>query len=152
MKYLMISLVGVCLLLTSVPAMADQAADEAAIRKLIEQDNEAFNKHDAKAMAVACAKNYESWNGKRKGPAAFEKMMAEYFANQKDVQAKELEVIGIIFLTPDVAIYKSRKQYTNRLDADGKPLPTGKILAASVFVKENGKWLWAADFDRTIEE
>ncbi len=36
MKYLMILTIGICLLLTSAPAMADQAEDEAAIRKLIE--------------------------------------------------------------------------------------------------------------------
>ncbi len=35
MKYLIILTIGVCLLFASVPAMADQAADEAAIRKLM---------------------------------------------------------------------------------------------------------------------
>ena len=37
MKYLMILSVGVCLLIGTVPAMADQAGDEAAIKKVIEQ-------------------------------------------------------------------------------------------------------------------
>ncbi len=36
MKYLMILTVGLCSLLTSTPALADQAADEAAIRKAVE--------------------------------------------------------------------------------------------------------------------
>ncbi len=37
MKHLLILIVGICLLI-SVPVMADQAADEAAIRKMQEAD------------------------------------------------------------------------------------------------------------------
>ncbi len=52
MKYLMILLVGVCLLIGTVPAVADQAADEAAIRELNKQIYAAVNKHDAKAYRL----------------------------------------------------------------------------------------------------
>ena len=152
MKTLLILTIGFCLLLTSVPAMADQAADEAAMRKLREQDDAAFNKHDAKAMANHNTENYVSWDGIGEGRQAFEKRMVEFFESQKDVQGKELELIDITFLTPNVAIYMARSEQSNLLDADGKPLPPNKTLVAIVFVKKNGKWLFAADFDKEIEE
>ncbi len=45
MKYLMILTIGVCLLIGTVPVMADQAADEAAVRKVMEQVYTTANKH-----------------------------------------------------------------------------------------------------------
>ena len=146
MKYLMIITVGICLLI-SVPAMADQAADEAAIREVVKQANAAFNNHDAKAMAAFDVENIESWDGKRKG----RKQLSEWFASMKG-QYKQLDEIGITFVTPDVAIFKEYGENTDRLDADGKPLPPQKALEAWVLVKKNGKWLGAAIFTRPAEE
>lgn len=37
MKRSMILFVGICVLFSSIPAMADQAADEAAVRKVVER-------------------------------------------------------------------------------------------------------------------
>ena len=48
MKYLMILTVGVCLLIGTVPAMADEAADEAAIRKVVRQITQAFNNKETR--------------------------------------------------------------------------------------------------------
>ena len=49
MKYLMILTVGVCLLFATVPAVADQAADEAAVREANEQRIAVWNAKDVKA-------------------------------------------------------------------------------------------------------
>jgi uncharacterized protein (TIGR02246 family) len=152
MKYLMILAVGVCLLFSSVPAMADQAEDEAAIRKVVEQIYAAMNKHDAKAYAAVCAEDFETWEGDIKGRAAMEEVMSGVFANAKDIQFKLLDEIGIVFVTPDVAIYKHNDEITGSLDDDGDPLPPNKRLSARVFVKKNGRWLFASHFFRTIEE
>ena len=146
MKYLMILTVGVCLL-TSVPAMADQAADEAAIREVVKQCNAAYNKKDAKAMASFLVKNFENWPGTSKG----RKQVSEYLASQKG-QYKQLDEIGIIFVTPDVAIFKEHGENTGGLDADGKPLLPQKVLESWVLVKKDGKWLGAAVFNRPTEE
>ncbi len=147
MKYLFILTIGFCLLFTSVPAMADQAEDEAAIRKVVEQVNAAYNKKDAKAMASCITENFENWSGTRKG----RKQSSEYWASDKG-QYKQLDEIGIIFVTPDVAIFKEHGENTGGLDADGKPLPPQKVLEAWVLVKKNGNWLGAAIFTRPIEE
>lgn len=152
MKHLLILTIGICSLLTSVPAMADQAADEAAIREVAKQIDATWNAHDAKACAAFNDEKYENWDGTVKGPTADEKMMADLFQAQKDVQRKMLEEIGIVFVTPDVAIYKLRMEVTNWIGQDGKPQPPAKYLRALILVKRNGKWLFAAPFNRPIEE
>jgi uncharacterized protein (TIGR02246 family) len=152
MRLFMVFALGVCLLFSSVPATADQAEDEAAIRKVVEHIYAALQKHDAKAYTALCSENFETWEGEARGRAAIEKHLSDVFTNAKDIQYKLLEEIGIVFVAPDVAIYKERHEITGSLDADGKPVPPGKRLTARVFVKKNGKWLFSANFARPIEE
>jgi ketosteroid isomerase-like protein len=132
--------------------MADKAEDEAAIRKAVEQLFAAMHKHDAKAYGALCAENFETWEGDVKGRAAMEKLMSDTFATAKDIQFELLDEIGIVFAAPDVAIYKHTDKITGALDDDEEPLPPFKRLSARVFVKQNGNWLFATHFYRTIEE
>ena len=123
MKYLITLTIGVCLLFCSVPAMAVQAEDEAAIRKVWEQNQAAFNNHDAKGMAALWETSLvESWDGSAKGAARVE-YYADLFKRQPSIQSERLEEIGIIFVTPDVAVYKALMDNTGLVDEDGKPLP-----------------------------
>jgi hypothetical protein len=63
-------------------------------------------------MAALLTKDYENWAGTQKGSAANEKSNTEFFEGRgKNIQLKD-EEIGIIFLTPKVAIYKSRDETT----------------------------------------
>ncbi len=152
MKYLITLTIGVCLLLSSVPAMAVQAEDEAAVRKVVDQLIAAFNNHDAKGMGAHGDLSVgESWDGSGKWTAENEGM-ADLFRRQPSIKNKLLEEIGIIFFTPDVAVYKALMDNTGMVDEDGKPLPQLKWLGAWVMVKRNGKWLNAAFFSRPIEE
>ncbi len=152
MKYLITLTIGVCLLFSSVPAMAVQAEDEAAIRKVWEQMSVAYNNHDAKGIAALSEISLgESWDGTDKWTAAADNMV-DLWKRQPSIKSHILEEIGIIFFTPDVAVYKALMDNTGMVDEDGKPLPQVKWLAASVMVKRNGKWLSAAFFTRPIEE
>ena len=152
MKYLLILTIGVCLLIGTVPVMADQAADEAAIRAATKQMFAAGNKHDAKALVSLCTEDFEGWTGETKGRAAWEEYMSGSFARQKDIQYELVDEIGIVFVAPNVAIYKFRDRTTGRQDADGKPLPPRLRLRADVYVKKDGKWMAATFFARPIEE
>ncbi|TFB11474.1 hypothetical protein E3V55_03660 [Candidatus Marinimicrobia bacterium MT.SAG.3] len=151
MKYLITLTIGVCLLFPAVPAMADLGEDEAAVRKAWEQSQAAFNNHDAKMMAALSDQSNESWDGNRKWTAGADHM-ADLFKRQPSIKSKRLEEIGIIFFTPDVAVYKALMDNTGLVDEDGNPLPQVKWLGAWVMVKKNGKWLSAAFFTRLIEE
>ena len=153
MKYLTALTIGVCLLFYSMPAMAAQAEeDEAAIRKVVEQVTAAFNNHDGKGMgALSEISLGENWDGSYKWTAESDNMV-DLWKQQPSIQNHILEEIGIIFFTPDVAVYKALMDNTGRVDEDGKPLPQVKWLAAVVMVKRNGQWLQAAFFTRPIEE
>lgn len=111
-----------------------------------------MKEHDAKAYAALCAENFETWEGDVKGPAAMGKAMSDIFAHSKDIQYTLLDEIGIVFVTPEVAIYKHHDKITGRLDDSGKSLTPYKRISARVFVRKNGKWLFASHFFRTIEE
>lgn len=130
--------------------MADQIEDEAAIRKVIEQSITAFNRHDAKALYSSSIEDTEDWSGTQKGRVTLENSIAEWFEQQKTVQEKQIAEIGIIFLTPDVAIYKLALEHTGMTDEDGNPLSPTQSLVAYVFVKRDGNWLKAARFARPI--
>jgi hypothetical protein len=146
MKYLTILTVGVNLLLASAPAVADQAADEKAIREASDKIMAAYSAHDTKAGEAFYDKTIESWDGSGKGPAAHAKMLAEGLKNQPKMKGENLDEIGIVFVTPDVAIHKLYREYTGLVDEDGKPMPKNEQICARVFVKRNGKWLLAAYF------
>ena len=150
MKHLLILTVGICLLI-SIPAMADQAADEAAIRKMQQQTNGRPCQARRQGNRGSHGRGFSKlgWHGKRSGSR---RKTAYGEFRTAEGSGKILDEIGIVFVTPDVAIYKFSVEITGSLDAEGKPLPPLKMLYASVCVKKNDKWLRAAVFNRPIEE
>jgi ketosteroid isomerase-like protein len=152
MKYLKIILVIVCLLFSLMPAMADQAEDEAAIRKVIEAIISTSNNGDAKAMMAYCDPVYETPDGSFKDNEVITEGYAKLFEQAKDFHVEQLEEIGIVFVTPDIAIYKDRRQLTGYIDGEGNPSPPLTRLTAWVMVKRNDNWLCAAYFYRPIED
>ena len=152
MKHLFILTVGICLLI-SIPVMADQAEDEAEVRDAYKQLLTAFNNHDAEAMMAMAADFIEFWDGDSKGLTAHKKFFSDFFAKRENLKCEVLGEIGIVFVSSDVAIYKLREEYTGLIDDEGYPISTPETdLAAHVFVKKDGTWLWVARFGSTIEE
>ncbi len=152
MRFLMILTVGVCLLLATVPVMAQSAADEAAVRDATEKYMAAYNNNDVKAMVALLDEKCETWRGDRKGRAAFAKTAEERFAQSPNRKVKLSEEIGIVFLSPDFAIHKFVEEHSGWLDEDGKPQPTFEALRGFVYMKKDGKWLRGAQFWTRVEE
>ncbi len=152
MRFIMILAVGVCLLFAAVPAVAQSAADEAAVRDAMKQIHDTYNAKDLKAFMALIDESTENWTGTIKGRVELEKEIAGQFKQSKDGQLKVVEEIGVVFVTPDVAIHKFRDEYSGFLDEAGKPAPPGKRLMALLFVKRGDKWLSAARLFRPIEE
>jgi ketosteroid isomerase-like protein len=130
----------------------DQASEEEAIRKSYEQIYAAANNHDAKAYMALYTDNYESWDGSIKGRAAWEEYLSEFWTHNEDRQYEIVEDIGIIFVKPDVALYKCRGRTIGVVDENGSQLPPMNRLWANIFVKVNGQWLIEADFSQSIDE
>jgi uncharacterized protein (TIGR02246 family) len=142
MKFPLVLVAGVCLLFAAVPVMADQAEDEAAIRQAREKRIAAYNTQNAKLVGETIVEDVEDWAGNLKGKDAGIKALVMLFESAwKDLRITQLEEIGIQFITPDVAVFKSRQVYSGILDETGKTAPSMEVLFAEIYVKKNGKWL-----------
>lgn len=117
---------------------ADQAEDEAAIRKSGTTYVEAFNKQDAKAIAELWSPDAVYTNPRTGeevvGRDAIEQQLVAIFAESKDNKL-EVTVDSIRFLSPSVAI----EQGTARVLTPGAE-PDETVYAA-VYVKSGGSWL-----------
>jgi uncharacterized protein (TIGR02246 family) len=126
-------------------ALADQADEEAAIRKMIASYTEAFNKGDAKAIAehwLPEAIYIDPDSGERAvGRAAIEKHFAAEFKELKGAKLT-VAVDGIKFISPHVALENGLAT----VKAGDKEVSKSRYSA--IHVKRDGKWL----LDRVTEE
>jgi uncharacterized protein (TIGR02246 family) len=125
----------------------DPEAERAAVRNVEKKLVDAWNAHDAKAIVAEYTEETEGWEGAVKGRAAIEQYLTKAFEGPfKNVQTKLIDEIGIVFVTPEVAIFKGRYENSEMLDEEGNALPDAKLLYAQVYVKKNGRWLAAHGF------
>lgn len=129
----------------------DEARDEAKILEIIDKQFEAFNRHDAEAVAFPAAENYENWDRSVKSKSAKIQEIEALFEEHPNIQGKRIK-FSITFVTPDVAIYKDVAEFRNMVDEDGKTLPPDYELWAGVWVKKNGEWIEVASFCKEIEK
>jgi ketosteroid isomerase-like protein len=151
----MILTIGMCLLIAAVPAVAQNAADEAAIREASKQSRELLNKGDIKGHLDMYADPFMVFGNAAAIRTGHETNHQESIARSKDNPAntKMLDEIGIVFLSADSAIHQFRVQDTGGIDEDGNAMPSPrKAYIARVYMKQNGKWLLKAIFDTPIEE
>jgi uncharacterized protein (TIGR02246 family) len=118
-------------------AQIGTSTDEAAIRKVLDVRNAAYNNHDAKALAATYAPDADLVTGTGRivsGRAAIERNYAESFAGVDKNAVVKTESAKIRFLTADTAILDLEGVTTGR--ADG----TIKTHATWVYVKRNSEW------------
>jgi len=127
-------------------AAADRAKDEAAIRKVVEQVNTIHNRHEVEPLVALFDETVENWTGTIRGRAAYEKAIAGLFEREGNRLQEEVEEVGIVFVTNDVAIYKSRRQVMGEVDSTGKKLPPQTVNLARIFVKRENRWQLSAWF------
>ena len=124
---------------------ADQAEDEAAIRKTVESYTAAFNKQDAKALAAHWlpeAVYIDQDDGiSYVGRAAIEKHFAEEFKELKNAKLA-VATQSIKFLSTHVAVEQGTASI---LGLDKEPT---KTEYTAIYIKRDGKWL----LDRVTEE
>ena len=142
--YRYLGVLGLCWLCAG-SVQADQAEDEAAIRKMVESYTSAFNKRDAKAVAAHWLPEavYTDPDTRMQivGRNALEKYFAEEFKDSKNAKLT-VDVESIRFISPSVALEQGRASVSE----PGKE-PT-KSRYSAVHVKRDGKWL----LDRVTDE
>ena len=122
---------------------AQTPGDEQAIRSLMAQTTEAFNKHDAKLWAAVCTPDArlvtvrgESMNG----AAAIEKGLASIFATRgRNSKLRTLDVT-VRFVRPDVALAHVTNEMSGVVAPSGETQPPHTELSIRVVVKDGGVW------------
>lgn len=126
-------------------------SDEEAIRKILLERVESFNRHEAPRANTFTADAdfvnvYGLW---RKGAAEIEARQGERMQTVlKDAMMTLIE-LRVRFIKPDVAIVHQRHEIGGMRDAAGKTMPTVQELSIRVMVKQKAKWLTTA-FHNTI--
>jgi uncharacterized protein (TIGR02246 family) len=137
--------VGLVWCLAPSSVRADQAEDEAAIRKNDAAYVDAYNKHDAKALAALWSPEAEytdpDTGDELVGRDEIEKEFADTFASLKDAKL-EIDAKSIKFFSPNVAIESG----TARIIRPSEEPDESNYSA--LFVKRDGNWL----IDRVSED
>jgi uncharacterized protein (TIGR02246 family) len=127
---------------------ADQSADEAAIRKAATSYMEAFNKHDAKALADLWSPDAVYLNRTTGedvvGRAAIVEQFAALFKEQPELKL-QVSVASVQFVSPNVAIERGTAKF---ISPNAVP---DEIEYSAVDVKRDGKWLLDRVTDKTKE-
>ncbi len=124
------------------------SADEAAIRKADNAYVQAFNKHDAKALADAWSPEAVYLNrvtgAEVIGRAAIAEQFAAFFKDQPEVKL-DLSVESIQFVSPNVAVeYGIGKTLTPKAGPE-------EIEYSAVYVRRDGQWLLDRVTDKAKE-
>lgn len=126
-------------------ARADQAEDEAAIRKNAADFASAYNNRDAKTVATMWSPDAvytdPSTGESAVGREEIEKVFSDAFAEMKDVKL-EVEVQSVEFVSPNVAIETGKARI---ISPNAEPEETDY---SAVNVRRDGKWM----LDRLSEE
>ena len=140
------------LALTSVGGLAgntqtpqNSSADEAAIRKVVQQVQDGWNAHDAKTHATAFAPDadYVVVNGVHdKGRETIEKRHTELFTGIYKNSRNVATIKSIRFLRPDVAVVHNEWNLLH--DVSDSETRKGHAMNTMVLTKEKGKWSIAA--------
>ncbi len=120
--------------------------DEAAIRALEVQQQEAWNRHDAKAYASLFSEDGDCVNVVGwwwKGRAEIEKKLADAYVYVFNESVFKLGDVTVRFLEANTAIVHVRWTMTGARTPQGIPVPQQGIQT-QVVQKQAGKWLIAA--------
>lgn len=123
------------------------AKDEDAIKETVAAFVTAFNKADAKAVAALFTEEGSITNVfglEMSGKATIEKELTTQFAGPLKGVTNNVTPTKIVNVAPNVAVGDADLEIVGMKTPDGKALPAIKARGTGVFVKQKGKWLFAA--------
>jgi uncharacterized protein (TIGR02246 family) len=119
------------------------AANEAAIREVLEKYTTAFNNHDAHALAMLYAENADFTNmfgASQHGRAAIEKNATALFKGPlKDAQRTDM-LKSVRMLNPALAVLDETWEMSGTRAANGSENPVRKGLMTWVMARRGGEW------------
>lgn len=133
----------------------DNSMDEAGIRKVLADQVEAWNRHDAKAFSMVFAEDADFTNvvgASAHGRSEVEKFHAPMFATIFKDTVLKVTKTKIRFVKPDVAAVDAWWEMTGAKTREGRDIPLRKGLLNFVMIKEGDRWLIAVmhNMDLTV--
>jgi uncharacterized protein (TIGR02246 family) len=122
---------------------ASRQADEAEIGRIQARWDDAWNRHDIKALSALVAEDVRFVNvagNVLNGRDEFEKLQTRTHATQFKDSVRTVTGTDIKFLTPDIAVAHVRWGMKGDKDADGTPRPPRDGVMMQVLVKRSGAW------------
>jgi len=138
-----IFLVFAFLALAVSPVGASQQADEDEIAGIQARWDDAWNRHDIKALSALVADDVRFVNVAGKvlnGRDEFEKLQTRTHATQFKDSVRTVTGTDIKFLSADIAVAYVRWGMRGDKDADGTPRPPRNGVMMQVLVKRGGAW------------
>ncbi len=127
--------------------------DEEAIRRIVAEMTDGFNRHDARAATRMYAPDadFVSVRGEAAaGSMEIEEKLAAIFATRAGGAVLTTLDVKVRFVRPDVALVHVLNELGGLVALNGKKLPAHRELSIRVFVKDDGAWRVAA-FHNTMQ-
>jgi uncharacterized protein (TIGR02246 family) len=125
----------------------ERADDQAAIKKLIEEMTDTFNKHDGKAASAMYSEDARLTTVRgevMKGKGAIEQGLSAIFASRAKYATQKTLDYNITFITPAVAIAHVTNELSGLVGPAGQDLSSHQELNLRVFAKQGNSWMvWA---------
>ena len=131
---------------------AEQEKEEAAIREVMDQVLDAYGNRDSRAMAEASHDQFITFARITRGKAEIEEFWSGKFKQWGDQKLEPSQDLGVEFLAPNVAVWRSQGAFIDRPGTDGKPLPPQKFVGANLYIKKAGKWRRATAFIMSVTD
>ena len=125
-----------------------------AIKALMVQTTETFNRHDAKAWARLCASDAQlvTVRGESmKGVVEIEKGLATVFETRARRATLKTLDISVRFIRPDVALAHVTNEMSGLLSPEGQTVPSHRELSIRVLVRDEGVWRITAFHNTMLE-
>jgi len=125
------------------PKAGGPAGDETDIRNLLKGFVEAWNRHDAKAFAVAFAEDAAFTNVlgvSAHGRMEIAKFHAPLFATVFKDSSLKIDDVTVRFIKPDVAAVDEWWEMSGARDRNGYEIPVRKGLLNLVMTKHDAHW------------
>lgn len=119
-------------------------ADERAIKNVLRDFADAWNRHDAKAFSMAFAEDADFTNVvgmSAHGRAEIEKFHAPLFATRLKDTHQTIADVKIRFITPDVAAVDAHWEMAGAKGRDGQDIPVRKGLLNLIMTRSSSQWL-----------
>ncbi len=126
------------------PAVAQNAADEAALRRIAQSFGEAWGRHDARALTASMSEAaiFVTAGGRRlEGRGNIENYHARLFRGSASQSTNATLNVTLRFLRPDVALVERWWQIDKDRYSDRSPRPQRTGLMTMVAERRNGGWL-----------